>query len=72
MYLQPPHLPKASILVLEEDPFLRAGLCSLLTGAGYALAESAVGADPTGRIDLVLAGIAARRAPNPASATPAW
>ena len=66
MYLQPPHLPKASILVLEEDPFLRAGLCSLLTGAGYGLAESVAGAGPTGRIDLVLAGIDARRAPNTA------
>jgi CheY-like chemotaxis protein len=66
MYLQPQHLPKASILVLEEDPLLRAGLCRLLTGAGYSLAESAIGADPTGRIDLVLAGIDARRVPNAA------
>jgi CheY-like chemotaxis protein len=66
MYLQPPYQPKASILVLEEDPFLRAGLCSLLTGAGYGVVEAPVSAGPTGRIDLVLAGIDARRAPNTA------
>jgi CheY-like chemotaxis protein len=57
MYLKPLHLPKASILVLETDPFLRAGLCAQLTAAGYLLAEATGGADPAGRVDLVLAGL---------------
>ena len=59
MHLKPLRLPKACILVLEEDPTLRAGLRGLLTDAGYALAESANGADRAGRIDLVLAGLGA-------------
>jgi len=66
MYLKPLHLPKPSILVLEEDPFLRAGLVSLLSDAGYVLAEAPAGADKTGRIDLVLAGTGAGAAPNAA------
>jgi CheY-like chemotaxis protein len=57
MYLKPLHLPKATILVLEEDPFLRAGLCSVLSAAGYLLAEAAGGANPAGRADLVLRGL---------------
>lgn len=60
MYVTPLHPPKASILVLEEDPERRAGLCSLLTDAGYALAESACAASRTRRIDLVLAATGAR------------
>jgi hypothetical protein len=64
MHLKPLHLPKASILVLEEDPFLRAGLCSLLTAAGYFLADAAGGTDPAGRVDLVLAGISPKQAPK--------
>jgi hypothetical protein len=68
MVLKPPS--KAAVLVLEEDPFLRAGLCSLLTKAGYTLAEGlgAEGlgdANRAGRIDLVLAGIGMRPAPQP-------
>lgn len=54
MYLKPLHMPKASILVLEQDRRLRAGLCSLLTDAGYALTEGVTGAGKTGRIDLAL------------------
>jgi hypothetical protein len=65
MYLNPLHLPKAAILVLEQDPFLRAGLCSVLSAAGYRLAEGA-GGEPSGRIDLVLAGIGANQAPEAA------
>ncbi|GAB2177774.1 ANTAR domain-containing protein [Dongia sp. agr-C8] len=56
MYLKPPHLPKACILLLEEDPFLRAGLARLLSDAGYVLAHGADGTPGAGCIDLVLAG----------------
>jgi hypothetical protein len=66
MYLKPLHLPKATILVLEEDPFLRAGLCSLLSAAGYLLAEAAGGANPAGRADLVLRGLGPDQAPRAA------
>ncbi len=66
MVLKPLHLPKASILVLEEDPDLRAGLSGLLTGTGYVLAESANGAGRSGRIDLVLAGLGPRQTPKAA------
>ena len=66
MYLKPLHLPKPSVLVLEEDPFLRAGLVSLLRDAGYVLAEAPGSAVPAGRIDLVLAGGGAGAAPNTA------
>jgi hypothetical protein len=55
-----PHLPKASILLLEEDPFLRAGLASLMGEAGYHVAEGLGG---TRQIDLALAGIVAGQAP---------
>jgi hypothetical protein len=67
MQLKPPHLPKASILVLEQDPFLRADLCSLLTVAGYRLAESADCANHAGRVDLVLAGIGTDQPPEATS-----
>lgn len=60
MHLKPLRLPKACILVLEEDSMLRAGLRSLLADAGYALAEGN-GADWAGRIDLVLAGLGVRQ-----------
>jgi DNA-binding response OmpR family regulator len=66
MHLKRLDLPKAAVLVLEEDPFLRAGLCSLLTKAGYAIAEGLGGAQLAGRIDLVLAGVGARPASKPA------
>ena len=66
MYLKPMLLPKACILVLEDDPILHAGLCSLLTDVGYVLAEAGGGADPVGRIDLMLAGINARQTPKAA------
>ncbi len=59
MYLKPPHPPKSSILLLEEDRFLHAGLASLLSEAGYVLA--AEGSHGKGRIDLVLAGLARNR-----------
>ena len=59
MHLKPQHLPKAAVLVLEEDPFLRAGLCSLVAKAGYVLAEDPGDANPTRSVDLVLAGIGA-------------
>ena len=55
MFLEPLHLSKACILVLEADPNRRAGLCRLLTDKGYRLAEEADAF--SGRIDLVLAGI---------------
>jgi hypothetical protein len=64
MYLEPLHLPKACIQVLEEDPILRAGLCSLLADTGYSLAEAANRANPAGEIDLVLAGVKARQTPE--------
>lgn len=64
MYLKPPHLPKATVLVLEEDPFLRAGLCSLLSAAGYLLAEAAGDANPAGRADLVLRGLGPHQTPQ--------
>jgi hypothetical protein len=60
MYLKPRHSPNACILVLEEDPTLRAALCDLLVDAGYAIADAQSGA--VGPVDLVLAGIGARRA----------
>jgi hypothetical protein len=66
MYLKPLHLPKASILVLEEDPVLRAGLCGLLTTVGYVAAESANERGRAGRIDLVLAGFGPRQTPKAA------
>jgi hypothetical protein len=66
MYLKPLHLPKASILVLEQDPFLRAGLYSLLTAAGYHLAEGTGGADHAGRVDLVLTGFGPDQKPEAA------
>ena len=66
MYLQPPRPPKACILLLEQDPFLHAGLARLLGDAGYRLAEGADGADPAGRIDLVLAGFGVDRSPQAA------
>ena len=66
MYLKPLCLPKASILVLEEDPVLRAGLGALLTGVGYMLAASPSGAGRAGRIDLVLAGLGPRQTPKAA------
>jgi CheY-like chemotaxis protein len=66
MYLKPLLLPKACLLVLEDDPILQAGLCSLLADVGYVLAEAAAAANPDGRIDLVLAGISARQAPKAA------
>jgi|AraplaMF_Col_mMF_1032025.scaffolds.fasta_scaffold00104_21 DNA-binding response OmpR family regulator len=66
MYLKPLHLPKASILVLEEDPYLRAGLCSLLSAAGYLPAEAAGGANPAGRVDLVLRGLGPDQTPRAA------
>jgi AmiR/NasT family two-component response regulator len=66
MYLKPMHLPKASILVLEKDPFLRAGLCSTLTAAGYVLAEGTGGANPAGRVDLVLAAMGPDQKPEAA------
>jgi hypothetical protein len=62
MILKPLRSPKASVLVLEEDPFLRAGLCSILTAADYELAEAAEGANPGAGIDLVLAGVDAQTA----------
>ncbi len=61
MYLNPPHLPNACILVLEEDPFLRADLAGLLRDAGYALVPCADGGAAAGRTDLVLAGLGAQR-----------
>ena len=61
MHLKPQQLLKAAVLVLEDDPFLRAGLCSLVTKAGYALVEDLGDATPSERIDLVLAGIGARK-----------
>jgi hypothetical protein len=66
MYLEPLHLPRACIQVLEQDPILRAGLCSLLLDAGYALAERANCANPAGQTDLVLAGSSARQTPKAA------
>jgi DNA-binding NtrC family response regulator len=64
MYLKPLHMPKARILVLEEDRALRASLRGLLSGAGYAPAESANGT--VGRIDLVLASLDGRQTPKAA------
>jgi hypothetical protein len=66
MYLKPLHLPKPSILVLEDDSALRAGLCRLLNAAGYVLTEGGTGTSRAGRIDLVLAGIGARPTPKAA------
>jgi CheY-like chemotaxis protein len=62
MYLKPLRLPKACILVLEDDRDRRAGLCRLLAQFGYHLADRANEA-ACGRIDLVLASIGAHRPP---------
>jgi CheY-like chemotaxis protein len=66
MHLKPLQLPKASVLVLEENPFLRAGLVRLLTDAGYIVAEGMNHAPSAARADLVLAGIAPRQTPKKA------
>jgi DNA-binding response OmpR family regulator len=66
MYLKPLHLPKAHILVLEDDSILRAGLCSLLSEFGYALVEGIDGARAAGAVDLVLAGVTRRQTPKAA------
>src|SRR5262245_28641442 len=55
MHLKSLHLPKARILVLEEDPDLRSYLCELLTDAGYRLVDAAE--SPESTIDLVLASV---------------
>jgi hypothetical protein len=64
MVSRPLHWPKACIQVLEEDPLLRAGLCAVLSDAGYALAGDMNGANPASRIDLVLVGLDARQTPT--------
>jgi hypothetical protein len=56
MYPQPPQPTKACIRLLGVDPFLQAGLASLLRDAGYDLAEEGAGRPDTARVDLVLAG----------------
>jgi len=66
VHLKPLCQPKACILVLEEDTVLRAGLRGLLSSVGYALAEGTDGTHSAGRIDLVLAGLAARQSPKAA------
>jgi CheY-like chemotaxis protein len=63
MHLKPLRSPNAVILVLEDDAFLRAGLCSVLSTAGYEVAGNEGGSDPA-RIDLVLAGIGDGRVPE--------
>ena len=63
MYLKPLNLPKARILVLEDDFVLRAGLNALLADAGYTPVEGAQSGDPAGQVDLVIAGIGARCKP---------
>jgi DNA-binding response OmpR family regulator len=60
MYLKPLRLPKACILVLEDDPNRRSGLCRMLAESGFHPAESA-NAAAGDRIDLVLASIEAHR-----------
>jgi len=68
MYLKPLRFAKASILVLEDEPTLRAGLRSCLAEAGYHLADPA---DDTGpAIDLVIAGI--HPGLDPAAALPKY
>jgi DNA-binding NtrC family response regulator len=64
MYLKPLHLPKACILVLEEDTKLRTALCNLLIDAGYTVADAESGANTVGHVDLVLAGIGAQCGPS--------
>src|SRR5687767_191123 len=66
MHLKPLHLPKACILVLEDEPKLRATLCRLLIDAGYAIADARIDANPIGHVDLVIAGIGGQRAPSAA------
>jgi len=66
MYLTPMLLSKAHVLVLEDDAILRAGLCTVLGDAGYTFAEDAKDEDPAGKIDLVLASIKGRQAPQAA------
>ena len=63
MYLKPMHFPKAAILVLEQDPFLRASLCGLLSAAGYRLAEAPESARKEAPVDLVLAGMGPNQTP---------
>jgi len=63
---KPLHLPRATILILETDPFLRAGLCGLLSAAGYQLAEGTGDTNPAGRVDLVLAGMGPDQRPEAA------
>lgn len=57
MHLKPLNPPKAHILLLEDDPFLRAGLAGLLGEAGYTLVQGLDGVRGAGRIDLVLVGM---------------
>lgn len=66
MYLVPMLLPKAHVLVLEDDAILRAGLRSVLGDAGYTFVEDLDAGDPAGKIDLVLASVKDRQAPKAA------
>lgn len=61
MYVKSLRLPTASILVLEEDPGLRATLCELLSAAGYAHAPISGEID---RVDVVLVGIGVQHRPS--------
>lgn len=65
MSLKPLLLPKASILVLEDDPHLRAGLCHLLADEGYRAVDRA---DDGIAVDLALVSAGPGRAPGSALA----
>jgi hypothetical protein len=56
MYPKPRQPTQACILLRGVDPFLQAGLASLLGDAGYVLAEEGAAPQAAERIDLVLAG----------------
>jgi hypothetical protein len=60
MHLKPLLLPKACILVLEQDEEQRAGLQKLLADVGYTIAEAEDSAQDGPRIDLVIAALGAR------------
>src|SRR6185436_18816365 len=66
MHMKPLCFAKASILVLEDDPELHAGLRHCLADEGYHLADNAGTTAPA--TDLVIAGI--HRGVEPAAALP--
>lgn len=61
MCLRSLSLPKARILLREEDPHTRQALRNLLFDAGYAISDVAKAETAVGQIDLILVSVRERR-----------